>query len=125
MRIQTFTALLACGLIVLCSTSTFAKKGKKAKKIGAIAVTGLAAIHTLKRTRGRLCMADHFHFGDGASRKSKARALVAARANWAYFVSAEYGSAWARYSVARSKGGKCSRTKGLYNCSISARPCMR
>ncbi len=122
MRIQTLTALLTGGLIILCSTSSFAKK---AKKVGAIAVTGLAAMHTLKRSRGRLCMADHYHFGDGGSSKSKARALIAARADWASFVTAEYGPAWSRYSLARSKGRKCTRANGRYNCSISARPCMR
>ncbi len=125
MRIETLTALLTSGLIILSSTSTFAKKSKKIKKIGSVTVTGLAAMHALKRTRGRLCMADHYHFGDGNSRKSKKKALVAARADWVSFVSAEYGPAWSRYSLARSKGGKCTRSNGRYNCSISARPCMR
>ncbi len=125
MRIQALTALLIGGLIMLCSTSAFAKKNSKLKKVGAIAATGLAAMHTLKRTRGRLCMIDHYHFGDGNSAKSKTRALAAARADWASFVNAEYGPAWARYAVARSKGGKCTRANGQYNCSISARPCMR
>jgi len=124
-RIQTLTALLTGGLIILCSTSTFAKKGKKINKIGAVAITGLAAMHTLKRTRGRLCMADHYHFGDGSSAKSKSRALAVARADWASFVTSEYGPAWSRYSLARSKGGKCTRVNGQFNCSISARPCMR
>ena len=125
MRIQTLTALFTGGILILCSTSTFAKKGKKVNKVGAIAVTGLAAMHTLKRTRGRLCMADHYHFGSGSSRKSKAKAVSAARADWASFVNAEYGPTWSRYSIALSKGGKCTRANGLYNCSISARPCRR
>lgn len=126
MRIQSLTALIVGCLLIVFSTSAFAKKhNKRVKKVGAIAVTGLAAMHTLRRSRGRLCMADHYHFGDGSSRRSKSQALVAARADWVSFVNAEYGSSWSRYSLARSKGGKCTRTNGRYNCSISARPCTR
>ena len=125
MRTGPMTALIAGGLIILCSTSAFAKKNKKTKKVAAVTVTGLASMHTLTRARGRLCMADHYHFGDGRSQKSKAAALLAAKRDWISFVHAEYGATWSKYAVARSKGGKCTSNNGHYSCSISARPCMR
>jgi len=125
MRIQPIAALLIGGLIVASSTSAFANRHKKSNKTTAATVTGLSALHTLTRTGNRLCMSDHYHFGDGESRKSKAQALKAAKRDWVSFVSAEYGSAWARYSLAGSKGGKCTKKNGLYVCSISARPCKR
>lgn len=130
MRIHSAAALLLGGAFLLSSPMLFsadasAKRAKKAKRIGSIAVTGLAAMHALRRERGKLCMADHFHYGNGSSPKSKARALAEAKRAWASFVNVEYGPAWARYSLAGSKGGNCTRSGGDYNCAISARPCRR
>lgn len=118
--------LLAGSLIILCSTQAFAKKSsKKTNRVGAITVTGLATMHTMKRVGNKLCMADHFHYGDGTSGKSKAQAIKAAKRSWADFVYAEYGSAWARFALAGSKGAKCSLRHGEHRCSIEARPCRR
>lgn len=86
--------------------------------------TGLENIHTLKRVGRKLCMIDHYHYGTGDSKKSKALALKSAKRGWADFVSMEYGSAWARFSLAGSKGAKCTKQgRRGYHCSIEARPC--
>lgn len=85
--------------------------------------TGFASIHDLRRERGRLCMADHWHSGSGTG-KSKRAAQRAAVGAWQDFTALEYGTDWARFSRARSKAVRCTRTgKRSYDCSVEARPC--
>jgi hypothetical protein len=84
--------------------------------------TGLASSHDLVKSGGRLCFADHVHSGSGdGATKDKARA-VAIRA-WADFVDLEYGSSWARFSLAA--GAKTSYVKEAsgWNATVEARPC--
>lgn len=84
--------------------------------------TGFAYSHSLRRERGRLCMSDHYHYGNGSGR-TKRQAQRDAIRSWADFTALEYGSDWARFGRARSKGIKCERSSAGYDCSISARPC--
>jgi hypothetical protein len=84
--------------------------------------TGMASIHDLRREGGRLCQVDHFHYGSGTG-ATKAAAQRDAVASWASFTALEYGSDWARWGRAASKGQSCSRDSSGYSCSISARPC--
>ncbi len=87
--------------------------------------TGLANIHLLRYERGKLCMADHFHFGEGRDVKSKKRAQKKAIASWADFVAMEYGTDWARFRLAGSKSIRCRRDMGAWQCDVQARPCRR
>ena len=64
--------------------------------------TGLAYSHDLRKERGRLCMADHWHSGSGEGR-TKAAARAAAIRSWADFTNFEYGTAWAHFSRAASQ----------------------
>jgi hypothetical protein len=84
--------------------------------------TGFASSHTLRKERGRLCMSDHYHHGggDGATKKA---AQVQAIKSWQDFTALEYGSNWASFSRAGSKGISCSQNSTGYECSIEARPC--
>ncbi len=85
--------------------------------------TGLASIHDLRRERGRLCQADHWHSGSGSGRTKRA-AKRAAIGSWQSFTAMEYGSDWARFRRARSKAIRCSRTgRRSYDCTVEARPC--
>ncbi len=85
--------------------------------------TGFASIHDLRRERGRLCMADHWHSGSGSGRTKRAARRDAIR-SWASFTAMEYGSDWARFRRARSKSIRCRRTgRRSYDCSVEARPC--
>ena len=84
---------------------------------------GLAAMHSLRREGGRLCMSDHWHYGSSGSQGSKAAAQRAAIASWQDFTDLEYGRAWARFSRAASKKIGCSRSGSGWNCDAEARPC--
>jgi hypothetical protein len=85
--------------------------------------TGFAYTHDLRREGGRTCFTDHYHYGSGAG-ATKAVAQKEAIGSWASFTDFEYGSDWARFSRAASKGINCSRTgSGGFDCQIQARPC--
>ena len=83
--------------------------------------TGLADLHDLRREKGRLCMTDHWHYGNGTGSSRKA-AQADAISSWATFVDLEYGSDWARYSKAGSRKVSCSQGSA-WNCQVEARPC--
>lgn len=84
--------------------------------------TGFAYGHDLRKEGGRLCMSDHYHSGSGAG-KTKAAALAAAARSWADFTNFEYGSAWARWSLARGKDVRYTKEAAGYSADIDARPC--
>lgn len=88
-------------------------------------VTGLASMHKLRREAGRLCMADHWHYGSSGVQSSKRAAQRTAIRSWQDFTDLEYGSTWARYSVARSKKMSCSASSSGWSCDVEARPCRR
>ncbi len=85
--------------------------------------TGLASIHTLRREGGRLCMADHFHYGSSGSQPSRAAAQRAAIRSWQDFTDLEYGSSWAGFGRAASRRMGCSHSSGGWTCDAEARPC--
>jgi hypothetical protein len=86
-------------------------------------VTGLAGMHTLRHEGGRLCMADHWHYGSSGTHRSRRAAINEAIRSWSEFVDLEYGSSWARWSRAASRKASCSRAIGGFNCNVEARPC--
>jgi hypothetical protein len=85
--------------------------------------TGLASIHTLRREGGRLCMADHIHFGSSSAQRSRTAAQREAVKSWQDFTDLEYGSDWARFGRAASKRVGCSSGSGGWSCNVEARPC--
>lgn len=110
-------------VLLAALTLTTSAHGAVAQKAGA-AVTGLAAMHDMRREKGRLCMSDHFHHGSSAGQPSKAAAMKEAVASWAGFTAFEYGNEWANYNKAGSKKASCSQsTSGAWGCEIQARPC--
>lgn len=84
--------------------------------------SGFAYMHDLRREGGKTCFTDHFHYGSGAG-PTKAAAQKAAIGSWSSFTDFEYGSDWARFTRAASKGMSCSRGSGGFDCQIEARPC--
>jgi hypothetical protein len=84
--------------------------------------TGLAYAHDLRKEGGRLCMSDHYHSGSGSG-KSKPAAQAAAVRSWADFTNLEYGTAWARWSVAHGKSVRYTKADSGWDASIDARPC--
>ncbi len=86
--------------------------------------TGFASIHDWRREGRKTCFTDHFHSGTGYA-KSKKAALRQAIISWSSFTATEYGSDWARWRLASSKGKRCDRTGGGWDCYVEARPCAR
>ena len=85
--------------------------------------TGLASMHALRREGGRLCMADHYHYGSGGPASSQGGAQREAIRSWADFTALEYGSDWAHYGRAASARLKCKRGSSGWYCDAEARPC--
>jgi hypothetical protein len=86
--------------------------------------TGLAYAHDLRKERGRLCMADHWHSGSGKGR-TKATARRAAIRSWADFTNFEYGTVWAHFSLAASPKTRYTKEARGWSAAIDARPCRR
>ncbi len=95
----------------ICATSSWADQ------------TGLASIHALRHEGGRLCMADHFHYGSGGPSASQGSAQREALRSWADFTALEYGSDWAHFGRAGSQRVKCKRSSSGWYCDVEARPC--
>jgi hypothetical protein len=90
-------------------------------------VRGLAAMHKLGVENGRLCMTDHYHYGETGTWPSKHKAKARAVESWAGFTRLEYGNRWANFRVAAAKKINCkskatNRGPG-WTCAVEARPC--
>jgi hypothetical protein len=84
--------------------------------------SGFAYSHDLRKEKGRTCMSDHYHQGGGSGSTRKAAEIDAIK-SWQNFTDFEYGSDWARFSKATSKGMSCSQTSGGWECQLEARAC--
>jgi hypothetical protein len=84
--------------------------------------TGFAYSHDLVKDGGRLCMKDHFHsgYGDGPTKSAAERAAIR---SWAEFTAFEYGTVWARYSLAKSRATKYTKADKGWSANVDARPC--
>lgn len=104
--------ILAAGAVLASTASAWADD------------TGLAYSHTLRKEGGRMCMVDHFHSGSGEGR-SKATARKAAMRSWASFTNFEYGTVWARWSLAKNKSTRYTKEAVGWSATVEARPCRR
>lgn len=84
--------------------------------------TGFASMHNQARVGGKMCMTDHWHYGNGNG-NTKAAAQRDAIGSWQSFTDFEYGSDWARFSKAVAKRISCSQSGGGFSCQVEARPC--
>lgn len=115
--------LVAVAGLFACAPQAGAKPRGQVAVQRSAAVSGLAATHNMRREGGRLCFADHFHYGSSAGKPTAAAAQAAAAGSWSSFVDFEYGSAWASYARASAKDMKCSQASIGWACEVSARPC--
>lgn len=117
-----FGARLFAGLACVAG---FVSVSEAAPRKGAAmpAITGLAAMHDMRREGGRLCFTDHFHYGSSNGEKNIKAAQAAAIRSWADFVVFEYDPSWASFGKASSKEVKCAPGSGGWSCDVSARPC--
>ncbi|MCH9807307.1 MAG: hypothetical protein K0U74_06225 [Alphaproteobacteria bacterium] len=90
---------------------------------------GLAGIHKLHIENGRLCMADHDHYGQTGAWPTLRKAKQVAVKSWAGFTRLEYGDRWADFRIAAAKNFDCSpvaTNRGeAWSCNVKARPCKR
>jgi hypothetical protein len=87
-------------------------------------VSGLAAMHDMRREKGKLCMSDHWHSGSGVG-PSKAAAQKSAIRSWIDFTDLEYGGRWASFANAAGKNISYSKETNGWSASVEARPCYR
>jgi hypothetical protein len=86
--------------------------------------TGMAAMHDWRAERGKACFVDHFHSGTGEG-PTKAAARKAAITDWEGFTAFEYGSDWARFRSAGSRGIDYEKTAKGWRANVEARPCRK
>lgn len=112
------------------TTGAFIRVGFAAILAGAIFApaiadeTGFASMHSQARVGGKLCMTDHWHYGNGSGASKKA-AQRDAISSWQNFTDFEYGRSWAFFRNAAERGISCSNSGGSVNCQVQARPCRR
>jgi hypothetical protein len=87
-------------------------------------ISGLAAMHDLRRERGKLCMSDHWHSGSGVGSTKDAAQRAAVR-SWIDFTDLEYGGRWASFTNAAGKKVSYSKESSGWSASVEARPCYR
>lgn len=113
---MTTGALIRVGFAALLAGAVFAP---------AIAnETGFASMHAQARVGGKLCMTDHWHYGNGTGPNKKA-AQRAAISSWQDFTDFEYGRVWAFFRNAAGRGISCANSGGSVSCQVQARPCRR
>jgi hypothetical protein len=120
---QFTAAVLLAASVFLVTAVAPADARKRRKVIRAMpAVSGLAASHSMRIEGGRMCFADHFHYGSGTGSVRRAAEIDAVKA-WAGFVDFEYGGSWASYGRSSSKQMTCAQGGTGWSCDVSARPC--
>jgi hypothetical protein len=87
-------------------------------------ITGLAAMHDMRREKGKLCMSDHFHFGNGNGATKQAAQRSAVR-SWIDFTHLEYGGRWSSFGNSASKKVSYTKESAGWSASVEARPCYR
>ena len=96
---------------------------------GLISIATVLALTTpadaARRRGGKVCMADHFHYGTSSGERNKKLARREAISSWRGFTAFEYGNAWASFRLARSKSVRCVRSDSGWGCNIEAVPCRR
>jgi hypothetical protein len=115
---MTVTALSRCAAIAAVSFALAAPS-----VVAAQDVSGLAAMHDLRREGKKLCMADHWHYGSSSGERSQKAAVAAAAYSWSSFTDLEYGREWASFAKANGKSVKCQPGSSGWGCEVSARPC--
>lgn len=92
--------------------------------VSAQEITGLAAMHDMRREKGKLCMSDHWHSGSGVGPTKKAAEKAAIR-SWIDFTDLEYGGRWASFANAASRKVSYSKESSGWSASVEGRPCYR
>jgi hypothetical protein len=87
-------------------------------------ITGLAAMHDMRREKGKLCMSEHFHYGSGVG-ASKQEAQRSAVRSWIDFTHLEYGGRWSSFANSASKKVSYTKETRGWSASVEARPCYR
>lgn len=106
-------AVAAAGVVMSLSGGT----------ASAQALAALLEMHSKRIEGGRLCLTDHFHYGNSSGQSTRAAAEREAIASWSSFTAWEYGNEWGSWRLAGSKAASCSSSGGSWSCQVEARPC--
>ena len=86
---------------------------------------GEAEARKKHRHGAKYCQGDHLHYGSSNSFKYRKHAMRDAIRSWAGFTIFEYGEAWGHWRLSINKSVNCSKSDGLWKCSIQSTPCRR
>ena len=75
------------------------------------------------RVGGKICFAEHEHYGESPLWVSKRGAKAAAIRAWEASTKGEYGKRWGSYRLATGKRMICSKRGAKWLCEAHARPC--
>ena len=116
--------LSGCAVAAVACVAGLVSVAEAAPRKGAMPpITGLAAMHDMRREGGRLCFSDHFHYGSSNGHRDAKTAQAAAIRSWADFVVFEYDQSWANFGKSGSKEVKCAPGSSGWSCDVSSRPC--
>jgi hypothetical protein len=90
---------------------------------GSASAQSLEFLHEHRQEGARICMKDHFHYGNSSGHATRQAAEKAAIANWSGFTAWEYGDRWGSWRLAGSRKVTCSGEPGSIGCQIEGRPC--
>jgi hypothetical protein len=99
--------------------------GALAVVVGAAPLLTSPADAARRKTKSRVCMTDHFHYGSSSGKRNKKIAEAEAIASWAGFTAFEYGNAWASFKLARSRNVSCAKDEKGWGCNVEGVPCRR
>jgi hypothetical protein len=86
--------------------------------------TGMASMHDWQKVGRKTCFEEHYHSGSGEGR-TKRDARRAAIIDWENFTAFEYGTDWARFRSAASRGIRYDKGPDGWAASVEGRPCKR
>lgn len=126
MALQMFSRLIlvaAVAAVGVAFAPAEAATKRASKQLPPPTVDGMASIHAISREGGRLCFADHWHYGTSLGQPTEQAAKAAAVKSWYGLVDIEYGAAWSNFGKSAQKSIKCERSSAGWGCAISSRPC--
>jgi hypothetical protein len=109
--------------VAAAATAVVMGAAEAAQRHGPPVLTGVAAIHDLRKVGNRYCFDGHFHYGASSGKPNVKVAQAAAIDSWFQLVDLEYGAQWSNYSHATAKEMKCAPDGAAWGCEVHAIPC--
>ena len=110
------SAILGAGVLVGLATAPMA------------GAAGLEGLHKHVQVGNKICMVDHFHYGQTSGWPTRPQAEASAAKSWAGFTGLEYGDEWADFRIATQSSMDCQQSASdrggvVWSCKAKAVPC--